>query len=143
MSQSSGATGIQSLDAVESALTQPRMTFAGEELYPTVVETAPALEFSLIQNRPFVDGKKRVGHAEMETFMVLNGYLLFLLRFNLMRGPLPSTIKDPAISASRFPMEELSPCRQICSFDEDWRKSNGRCVYCQWYYVSGIGGSTN
>ena len=25
-------------------------------------------------NHPFVDGNKRIGHAVMETFLVLNGY---------------------------------------------------------------------
>lgn len=32
-----------------------------------------ALCFSLVKNHPFVDGNKRVGHAAMETFLVLNG----------------------------------------------------------------------
>jgi len=32
--------------------------------------------FSLVMNHPFVDGNKRVGHAAMETFLVLNGYEL-------------------------------------------------------------------
>jgi death-on-curing protein len=27
----------------------------------------------LIQNHPFVDGNKRVGHAAVETFLMLNG----------------------------------------------------------------------
>jgi len=27
----------------------------------------------LVQGHPFVDGNKRVGHAAMETFLVLNG----------------------------------------------------------------------
>jgi death on curing protein len=27
-----------------------------------------ALAFSLIQNHPFIDGNKRVGHAALETF---------------------------------------------------------------------------
>ncbi len=49
------------------------MTFDGEELYPTLVEKAIALGFSLIQNHPFVDGNKRVGHAAMEIFLLLNG----------------------------------------------------------------------
>jgi death-on-curing protein len=31
------------------------------------------LGFSLIQNHPFVDGNKRIGHAAMETTLVLNG----------------------------------------------------------------------
>jgi death-on-curing protein len=30
----------------------------------------------LVMNHPFVDGNKRVGHAAMETFLVLNGYEL-------------------------------------------------------------------
>jgi death-on-curing protein len=36
------------------------------------VEKAAALGFSLIQNHPFIDSNKRVGHAAMETFLVLN-----------------------------------------------------------------------
>ena len=32
--------------------------------------------FSLIQNHPFVDGNKRIGHAAMEVVMVLNGFQL-------------------------------------------------------------------
>jgi death-on-curing protein len=28
---------------------------------------------ALVQGHPFVDGNKRVGHAAMETFLVLNG----------------------------------------------------------------------
>jgi death on curing protein len=27
-----------------------------------------------MQNHPFIDGNKRVGHAAMEVFLVLNGY---------------------------------------------------------------------
>ena len=62
------------LNGLESALAQPRMTFGGQELYPTLVEKASALGFSLIRNHPFVDGNKRIGHAAMETFLALNGY---------------------------------------------------------------------
>lgn len=50
------------------------MTFSGKDLYPTIVEKASALGFSLIQNHPFVDGNKRTGHAALEMFLVLNGY---------------------------------------------------------------------
>ena len=72
--QSGGAAGIHRLAALESALAQPHMTFAGKDLYPTVDEKAAALGFSLISNHPFVDGNKRVGHAAMEVFLFLNGY---------------------------------------------------------------------
>jgi death-on-curing protein len=68
-----GAAGIRDLGALESALAQPRMTLAGRDVYPTLAEKAAALCFSLVGNHPFVDGNKRVGHAAMETFLVLNG----------------------------------------------------------------------
>ena len=74
MEQSGGAQGIRDLGALESALAQPRMMFGKQELYPTLVEKASALGFSLIKNHPFVDGNKRAGHAAMETFLVLNGF---------------------------------------------------------------------
>ncbi len=74
MEQSGGAVGIRNLNGLESALAQPSMIFGGQELYPTIVEKASALAFSLIKNHPFVDGNKRIGHAAMETFLVLNGY---------------------------------------------------------------------
>lgn len=50
------------------------MTFDGEELYPTLIEKAATLGFSLIMNHPFVDGNKRIGHAAMETLLLLNGF---------------------------------------------------------------------
>jgi death-on-curing protein len=68
-----GAAGIRDLGALESALAQPKVTLAGSDLYPTLAEKAAALCFSLVGNHPFVDGNKRVGHAAMETFLVLNG----------------------------------------------------------------------
>lgn len=74
MEQSGGFAGVRDVGALESAVAQPRMTFAGEDLYPTLVEKAAALGFSLIKNHPFVDGNKRTGHAAMEIFLVLNGH---------------------------------------------------------------------
>ena len=38
------------------------------------MEKAAALGFSLVMNHPFLDGNKRVGHAAVETFLVLNGH---------------------------------------------------------------------
>ena len=70
---SGGSHGIRDLSALKSAVSQPRMSFGGEDLYPTIVEKAAALCFSLVKNHPFLDGDKRAGHAAMETFLVLNG----------------------------------------------------------------------
>ena len=76
MKQSGGTYGLRDPGALQSALAQPRMTFGGQELYPTIVEKASALGFSLIKNHPFVDGNKRTGHAALEVFLFLNGYEL-------------------------------------------------------------------
>lgn len=76
LKQSGGLAGVRDLGALDSAEAQPYMTFGGEDLYPTLGQKASALAYSLIQNHPFVDGNKRVGHAAMETFLVLNGHEL-------------------------------------------------------------------
>jgi death on curing protein len=47
------------------------MTFDGEDLYPEIEDKAAALMHSLVTNRPFVDGNKRVGtHACLLLLMV-------------------------------------------------------------------------
>ena len=73
LEQSGGPDGLRDQNGLESAVAQPGMTFAGQDLYPTMVETAAALCFSLVMNHPFVDGNKRVGHLAMETLLALNG----------------------------------------------------------------------
>jgi death-on-curing protein len=70
---SGGGTGVRDLGLLESALAQPRASFGGEDLHPTLVEKAGALGYSLALNHPFVDGNKRVAHAAMEVFLQLNG----------------------------------------------------------------------
>jgi death on curing protein len=74
ITRTGGSAGVRDQGALESAVVQPCMPFSEEDLYPTLVEKAAALGFSLIQNHPFVDGNKRVGHAAMEMFLVLNSY---------------------------------------------------------------------
>lgn len=74
--QSGGSHGVRDLGLAESALAQPQMSFGGSDLYPSLAEKAAALCFSLVMNHPFVDGNKRIGHAAMETFLVLNGFEL-------------------------------------------------------------------
>jgi len=71
--QSGGASGIRDLGLLDSALAQPRATFGGQDLHQTLIDKAAALCASLVQNHPFVDGNKRVGHAAMATFLLLNG----------------------------------------------------------------------
>lgn len=68
-----GSQGVRDFGALEAAVAQPQMSFGGEDLYATPAEKAAALCFSMVQNHPFLDGNKRIGHAAMETFLVLNG----------------------------------------------------------------------
>jgi death-on-curing protein len=74
MEQSGGATGIRDVNALESALAQPQATYDSEDLYPAMTDKAAILCYLLIKNHPFLDGNKRIGHAAMEVFLLLNGY---------------------------------------------------------------------
>ena len=76
IAESGGSAGLRDLGLLESALAQPRQTFGGDDLYPTLSAKASALGFSLINNHPFIDGNKRIGHAAMEALLMLNGYEL-------------------------------------------------------------------
>jgi death-on-curing protein len=76
VARSGGLPGIKNRGLIESSAAQPRMTFDGTELYPTIGEKAAALAFSLASNHCFEDGNKRIAHAAMETFLVLNGHEL-------------------------------------------------------------------
>ena len=73
---SGGARGVRDIKALESSIHQPRLTFNQTDLYPDIVNKAAALCFFLVLNHPFIDGNKRVGHAAMEIFLLLNGFEL-------------------------------------------------------------------
>ena len=69
--QYGGAAEVRDVGALESALHRPQTGY-----YDSIIHEAAALLESLIQNHPFVDGNKRVGHAAVETFLLLNGHEL-------------------------------------------------------------------
>ncbi len=73
---SGGGNGIGDLGALESAIAQPRVSFGGRDLYPDVISKAATLGFWLIANHPFIDGNKRIGHAAMAVFLLLNGFTI-------------------------------------------------------------------
>ncbi len=74
LEDSGGASGIRDLGALESALAPPRATFDGINLHASLHAKAAALGYSLALNHPFIDGNKRVAHAAMEAFVMLNGF---------------------------------------------------------------------
>ena len=73
LAQTGGLAGIRNLAGLQSALSQPKASAGGVDAYPSLVEKAAALCYFLCSNHPFVDGNKRVAHAAMEVFLILNG----------------------------------------------------------------------
>ena len=69
VAETGGATGLRDLGALQSAMAQPRATFDGVDLYPSLAEKATALAYALVSNHPFVDGNKRIGHAALDAFL--------------------------------------------------------------------------
>ena len=74
IASSGGSHGIRDIGALESAIDQPRLTFDEIDLYPDLISKAASLCFSLVMNHPFIDDNKRIGHAAMETLLMLNGH---------------------------------------------------------------------
>jgi death-on-curing protein len=73
LAESGGRPGLRDLGAIASALSQPKVSVGGEDAYPTLIDKAAALGYSLIRNHGFIDGNKRMAHAAMEVFLIMNG----------------------------------------------------------------------
>lgn len=69
-----GSDGIRDHGGLESAIAQPRATFDGEELHPTIFDKAAAYAFYIAEAQAFVDGNKRVALVCALTFLALNNY---------------------------------------------------------------------
>ena len=72
IAESGGSPEIRDEGLLDSALNAPFQTFSGTELYPTILEKATRLGYSLIKNHAFVDGNKRIGAHTMLVFLALN-----------------------------------------------------------------------
>jgi death-on-curing protein len=66
-----GPPGIRDLELLENVIHRPRTDY-----YNGLVEMAAALFESLIINRRFVDGNKRVAFFSPDVFLRLNGWKL-------------------------------------------------------------------
>ena len=73
LAESGGSPGVRDLAAIASAVSQPRVSVGGKDAYPSLIEKAAALGYSLVRNHGFIDGNKRIAHAAMEVFFVMNG----------------------------------------------------------------------
>ena len=73
-----GTPGLRDEGLLESALAQPKATFGGQFLHPTISEQAAAYLYHIAMNHPFIDGNKRTAFAVTDTFLRLNGCALNL-----------------------------------------------------------------
>ena len=71
-----GFKGLRDLGLLESAVSQPKQAFGGDELYPQIWDKVSVLGFSISENQPFLDGNKRTAALSMMVFLDLNGYEL-------------------------------------------------------------------
>lgn len=72
IAESGGSAEIRDGGLLDYALNAPFQTFSETELYPTLIEKAARLGYSLIKNHAFVDGNKRIGAHAMLVFLALN-----------------------------------------------------------------------
>ena len=73
-----GAVPVRDAGLLESALSRPRSTAFGEEIYPSIHGKAAALLHSLARNHALVDGNKRLALASTIAFYGLTGIRLTL-----------------------------------------------------------------
>lgn len=83
-----GSFGIRDLGLIQSALARPQASFAGEDLYPTILDKAAALFHSLMFNHAFADGNKRTTVTATARFLYINGYELDVDQKELVSFPL-------------------------------------------------------
>jgi death-on-curing protein len=70
---SGGTDGVRDDGLLESALESPFQTFDGQDLYPSIIQKAARIGYSLVSNHPFIDGNKRIGIHIMLVFLAING----------------------------------------------------------------------
>ena len=65
-----GEHGVRDQHLLESAIAQRQATGGGQYSHNDVVEMAAAYLFHIVQNHPFVDGKKRTGAVAALAFLI-------------------------------------------------------------------------
>jgi death on curing protein len=75
LAEHGGPDGVSNMKMLDSCIERPRLMFTDEACSDPAV-LAAAYAFGIIQNRPFVDGKKRMALLSAEMFLEMNGYQL-------------------------------------------------------------------
>ena len=72
ISETGGIDVIIDIALLESAISNPFQSFAGQDVYPSIQQKAARLGFGLVKNHAFIDGNKRIGAHAMLVFLALN-----------------------------------------------------------------------
>lgn len=80
-----GVYGVRDFALLHSALERCKVTFAGEDLYPTTFDKAAALLHSLVMNHAFLDANKRTAYAVTVRFLFTNGYSMKVTQAEIVR----------------------------------------------------------
>lgn len=96
-----GSVEIRDPNLLESAIEQPRATFAGSYLHAFPFEMAAAYLFHIVMNHPFADGNKRTGTVAALVFLDWNGVTI---------DSKPGELSDLtlAVTASRVGKQEIT-----------------------------------
>lgn len=71
-----GLMGIASQDRLQTALSAPKQTMFGSDLYPDIESKAAALLYMLIKSRPFVGANEGTALLALLRFLHINGVRL-------------------------------------------------------------------
>lgn len=73
LKKTGGLPGVKDMGLLESAVASTFNSFDGVDNYPSVLDKATHLAFSIIKNHAFNDGNKRTGVGCMLLFLTLSG----------------------------------------------------------------------
>lgn len=66
---------VKDAGLLEAALSRPKTSAFGQEVYEGLATKSAALMHSVIRNHPMIDGNKRTAWTLMVTFLYFNGFV--------------------------------------------------------------------
>jgi len=79
-----GSPGLRDIGLLDSAVMSCLQTFGGDDIYPTVVEKAARMAYSICKNHPFIDGNKRVAVTALLVTLRMNDITIMFTQDELI-----------------------------------------------------------
>ena len=83
--ETSGMTEVRDEGLLEAAIMDCFQSFDGEQLYPTMLEKAARLAYSLSKNHAFIDGNKRIAVVTMLAVLKIDDIILHYTQKELIQ----------------------------------------------------------